>query len=119
MRLVPALVVLWSGLAVADPPMTEAATPEAPKEPVIRIRPPDAQHRMPTLDGQAEARILVVPTPDNFPDARAYPRGMVIRPPDVRDDGIFIVPGRTLMHELGSKLQDGFDALGKLLTPQT
>jgi hypothetical protein len=46
-----------------------------------------------------------------------YPLGMVIRPPDAHDDGIFIIPDVSLWNLFGEQLQNGLGALGQLLVP--
>ena len=66
-------------------------------------------------------------TPPAIADAREYPRGIVIRPPHTGDErtwpnGIWLAPDwgapTDVLSDLEDRLQAGFGALGKLLTPQ-
>ena len=103
-------IVFVPHLAVADPPATK------PAEPVViapRVDPHD-QRRVPNVTGEASG-IVIVP-PADFKDARDYPLGMVMRPPDPHDDGIWIRPDQlsSSVRRFGQSLQDAVGALGRL-----
>jgi hypothetical protein len=104
------LVLFVPRLVLADPPATK------PAEPVViapRVDPHDMS-RVPNVTGQA-AGIVIAP-PADFKDARDYPLGMVIRPPDIHDDA-FVISSGTIAESVrgfGRRLQDAIGELGKL-----
>jgi hypothetical protein len=119
MRAVLLAIVVAAGHAGADPPkkmLPNGAVPEG--TPPAKVKLPDIATDAPAFGG-GTARGIVI-DPGDHPDARAWPFGMVIVPPDphdpmvVRPDGHRHLGQRTL-----DLLNDGFDVLAKLLRPHT
>jgi hypothetical protein len=98
-------------LAVADPPTLPRRS-----EPIVtapRLDPHDTS-RVPGVTGDAAGIVIAPPT--DFKDGRDYPLGMVMRPPNIHDDGIWIAPDqlRSSVRRFGLHLQDAIGELGKL-----
>lgn len=92
---------LWIGTVLAMSPMVAAEPAKAPPakvmpkppakdEPDTSRKTPDPATRAPAMGGGNAIGQVITPAP--HPDARPYPEGMVIKPPDVRDP-IAIAPG--------------------------
>lgn len=121
------LIAMVSGIASADPPKP------ANKKPTYSIqverlpdeKPTTPSDRTPGVNGiDALGKVLV---PDPHPDARLWPDGMLIVPPDIDDDNV-LVPGSMQLpwrrkpkgpvsKELVDGLQDGLGAMIDLLLP--
>ena len=76
----------------------------------------------PSMGGGTSLGIVVEPPP--HPDARPWPRGMVVRPPDVKDRNV-IEPGKkglgggnpTMGRRLLDGIDDSVDAIWSLVLP--
>ena len=92
-------------LAMADPPPTK---PSEPKAVVV----PDPNRLPSATPGTG----IVIAPPADFKDARDYPLGMVMRPPNIHDDAIWIAPDRlgNSVRHFGLRLRDAIGELGKL-----
>ena len=124
MRAIGVLLVLVT-TAAADPP-AKAPRPPGPSK-VVEVEPwkppPRATTKSPGINGAAASGIVIDPGPQA--DARPWPYGAMIRPPDVGDHNV-LVPGSDGLPDsdaLSARLARGFDlGLGRafewLLTPK-
>jgi hypothetical protein len=143
LRVLPLVLAMLTGVAAAD------SSPARPVMPRIPLLPPldgtpelgDATKLLPEgwldftrgmtpgttthhrgMNGTPSVGMIVEPQP--HPDARPRPRGMVIRPPDVKDRNV-IEPGklglggnsRSLGRRLLDGLDDSIDAVWSLVLP--
>lgn len=119
MRALLLAIVVAAGHAGADPPkqtLPNTAVPEG--TPPVQRKLPDIATDTPSLGG-GTARGVVIAPPDH-PDARPWPFGMVIVPPDPHDPMVLKPDGhRHLGQRTLDLLNDGFDVLAKLLRPHT
>ena len=131
---ITAAIVLASGVAVAAPDAgsNAAARPKIPAgpSPAIAVEAipagplPEPVDLVPDVRGGKVISRLIEP-PANFGDARPYPYGAVIQPPDVGDDNAAVIgttdlpDSRPLSGRLAGKLDAGVGAiLGLLFTPR-
>jgi hypothetical protein len=97
------LLAFLPALAMADPP-------RSPEPNVVVVPDPNR------LPGATPGTGVVIAPPADFPDARDYPRGMVIRPDYHGDDAFVIAPGKLAetARGVGRYLQDAFGVLRHL-----
>lgn len=110
----PLLVLaLAAGHAGADPKtLPNSAIPEG--TPPVQHKLPDVATRTPGIDGPVRGIVI---DPGEHADARPWPRGMVIHPPDPRDPMVLRLGERHLGQRVLDVVNDGFDLLGRLLRP--
>jgi len=111
----PLLVLtLAAGHAGADPKtLPNSAIPEG--TPPVQQKLPDVAKTTPGVGGPVRGIII---DPGEHADARPWPRGMVIHPPDTRDPMVLDLGGDPhLGQRILGVINDGFDMLGRLLRP--
>ena len=108
------VLALAAGHAGADPKtLPNSAIPEG--TPPVQEKLPDVATRTPGFAGPVRGLII---DPGQHPDARPWPRGMVIHPPDTRDPMALDLGGeRHLGQRALDLVNEGFGALGRLLRP--